>query len=128
MHRRLCIILAVAAMVVAACGGGTTREFPEASAEQIEWLNLGLNEGVTVINLHRARSETHTNAYFIAGKMGENVAVWLITGDPDDPGQALSVNRYALENSTWLDGSRTGAETSMSDPPARELERFVSQQ
>jgi len=50
-----------------------------------------------------------------------------LTGDPDDPGQALSVNRYALENSTWLDGSQTGAETSMSDPPARELERFVNQ-
>ena len=127
---RIAITLAALALISACTDAPINVQAEPATSAQIDRISSGIENGFRIRNAHTARSDAHQNAFFVAAELvgpGANgeVAVWLHLRTPQDPGLLMSVDGYAKEFSDWPDASRTRAEATMSDKPARDLKRYV---
>lgn len=101
-----------------------------ASQLQTENIRSGIKDiqqSNDVSNGWAVKSNDFENVWFVAAQItGPNIApnqaigVWAISGDPASPGLTYSVNSFAIEFSSWPDGSTTDAQTSMSDDGAQQ--------
>jgi len=87
-----------------------------------------LERGLTVREAFAVRSKSHTRGYYVGGKiygpgMGRNgaPAVWIISGEKNDPGVILSVNAVAAEFSAPMLAAKTDAEARSTDPEAEAI-------
>lgn len=106
-----------------------TRCIP-ASIAQINVIQSGIKDIQNSNNIQTAwavKSNDYENVWFIAAQIvgpgiepGQVIGLWATSGNPDNPGMILSANPFAVEFSSYPDGSRTDAQISQFDDGAQE--------
>jgi hypothetical protein len=96
-----------------------------ASPKQLSLIREVLERGFRIPQAYAVRSESHKSGYYVGGKIyGPGVddgaaAVWLISGEKDNPGIILSVNAVAVEFSAPMLAGKTKAGARVTDPEAK---------
>jgi len=132
--RTFLIIYAFLFLPLCMCSSSSTsqdysRVIP-ATEKQINHIKEGLEEGFSISNEYAIKSNDFKKVNFVACNLNgpgvsDAVAVWAITGDPDEPGMIVCADHTAKEFSVYPLGSKTKAEISMADEGARIVEEYL---
>ena len=90
-------------------------------------------QGMTLRNAQAVKSEVFKQVHFVSAEIdgpgidgSGQIGTWAKRGSLGDGGGVISVDGFALEYSDWADGSRSGAELSITDDGAQESRDCVA--
>ncbi len=130
------VAIAAAGLTAIACGGGgpPDREFPEATAVQVDHVEVFLQDGVSLRHAHAAPASQSRGGHFVAAEvvglagLEGYVGVWWHGGTAAEPGMTLAVNSAAVVACVCPDVMDTQATIRDSEDPAPDLRRWVEWQ
>jgi hypothetical protein len=102
-----------------------------ASPKQLRLIREVVERGFSVREAYAVRSQSHKRGYYVGAKIhGPGIedgapAVWLISGEKNDPGMILSVNAMAADFSSPMLAAKTKAQARVTDPEAEAVLSYL---
>ena len=99
-----------------------------ASQRQIETLEFGLIEGISISNIYTIKSQDFANVYFAGGLLngaGVNNEIGIWVAGYEKQSLTMSINGIAQQFSDYPAGKNTDAQVTMNDEGASILENYL---